>query len=804
MIKNFQNIFKNIQKQKRRKKIILSVFFVVIITFILFFIFLLPNPLFTDSYSVVVLSKNDELLGVKIAADQQWRFPATDNLNDKFIQCIVNYEDKRFFYHWGIDPLSTGRALKQNLGQKKIVSGGSTITMQTIRLMRQKKGRTYGEKFIEMFFALRLECSYSKNEILKLYAAHAPFGGNVVGIEAAAWRYFGRDQTNLSWAENAMLAVLPNAPSYINTAKNRKILKTKRDKLLKKLKTKNIISENDYLLAIDEEIPQHPQPYPMYAYHLVSRTAKKFKNTQNKINTTIDINLQKQANQIINKFNNLYKQNNINNIACLILEVSSGDALVYVGNAEFESDTPEKAVDMITAKRSTGSILKPFLYAAALSAGEILPKTLLKDTPTKIGGFSPENFDKKYDGAVHADNALSRSLNIPFVNLLKQYGIYKFLTILQKLGLKSINRNSENYGLSLVLGGAESSLWEISAAYASMARSLKYYTEHQSKYLISAYHDANYLKNNQKYENAEKTTSFLNAASIWWTFEAMSAVNRPGEEKLWQNFSSKQKVAWKTGTSFGFKDAWSVAVTPNFVVAVWVGNATGEPKAGIVGQKIAAPVLFELLNILPTYKHWFTKPYDDMLKVTICKKSGCIATADCDIVDSVFIPESGINTITCPYHKTINLDETETYLVNSDCYPFEKIIRKSWFILPPSMEYYYKNANPAYNCLPTVKEGCSEAILNSNEKIMEIIYPNQFSNVYIPINLNGDTLVAVFKVAHRNNDAEIYWFVNNKYITKTKNLHEKEFKLNPGNYTLTLIDNKGNRVSRNFVVVSRL
>jgi penicillin-binding protein 1C len=673
--------------------------------------------------------------------------------------------------------------------------------MQTIRIARKGKERTYYQKIIEVILAFRLELSYSKKEILQLYASHAPFGGNTVGIEAAAWRYFERSPEQLSWAENAMLAVLPNSPSLINTAKNREILKEKRDFLLKKLYTKNIISEEEYELAILEPIPEHPNPYPMHAYHLVNRAAKEFPNNNSKIETTIDINLQKQINEIVNIYNQRYKANHIYNIACLVLEVESGKTLAYVGNADINSETPEKAIDMIKANRSSGSILKPFLYAAALSAGEILPKTLLRDTPLRIGSFSPENFDKSFNGAVPASEALARSLNIPFVLLLKEYGIAKFIYVLKSLGLKSVNKSSEHYGLSLILGGAETSLWDICSAYASMARSLKNYNKYQSKYSKSDYHEASYIKNAELNEQEDlRDWSFLSASSIWFTFEAMSSVNRPAEEKQWRTFSSKQKISWKTGTSFGFKDAWSVAVTPDYVVGVWVGNASGEGRNGITGLRVAAPVLFDIINILPSYKNWFEIPYDDMILAPVCKQSGYLAGENCCDIDSVWISTRGINTNICPYHQKIYLDQSETFRVNSDCYPVNLMKEKSYFILPPSMEAYFINSNYWYQSLPPFLEDCSQQ-LNVSEQI-ELIYPTNLSRVLIPIEMTGDTLQAIFKVSHRNPETKVYWYIDEKYYGFTKDFHEMGFKLKPGNYTLNLMDENGYKISKKFKVIS--
>lgn len=786
----------------KKPKILLIISIIIWFLLVIAIYFALPSPLFKDPYSTVIYDNCKELLGVKISDDGQWRFPETKETSYKFEKCILNFEDKRFYYHLGVDPLAIGRAIKQNFSNKKITSGGSTITMQVIRLSRKNKSRTYFEKVVEIFLAFRLELSYSKKEILNLYASHAPFGGNTVGIDAAAWRYFERSPNELSWAENAMLAVLPNSPTMINTAKNRKILKQKRDFLLKDLFTKNIINSQEYELAILEPIPEHPNPYPMHAYHLVNRVASEHKNSSSIIETSININLQKRTNDIINLYNQRYKTNNINNIACLILEVETGNVIVYVANADINSETPEKAVDMIKAKRSTGSILKPFLYAASLSAGDILPKTLLKDIPLKIGSFSPENFDKTFDGAVPADEALSRSLNIPFVFLLKDYGIVKFIHILKSLGLNSVNKSSEYYGLSLILGGAESSLWDICSAYASMARSLKNYTKNNSNYEESDYHKATYLKD-YKFEKAEywKDWSFLSAASIWYTLEAMSSVNRPGQEKQWQTFSSKQKISWKTGTSFGFKDAWAIGLSPDYVVGAWVGNATGEGRNGITGIRVAAPVLFDVFNILPQYKSWFEFPFDDMIQAGVCRQSGYLGSEHCSDIDSIFIPAKGINSETCPYHQTVFLDESHQYRVNSSCYPIEKMRKKSYFVLPPTMETFFVQSNSFYQSLPEFLDDCSQNNqLQNNE--MEIIYPTNFSKVLIPIDIDGDTLQAIFKLAHRNPETKVYWYINAKFYGTTKDFHEMGFKLKPGNYTLNLMDENGYKISKKFKVIN--
>ncbi len=771
-----------------------------------FFILARPSKLFDDPYSMVLLDRKGEFLGARIASDGQWRFPKTQYLDNKYIICLTEFEDKRFFYHPGIDPLAFARSFHLNLKHSKKISGGSTITMQTIRLSRKNKPRTYFEKLVEVVFAVRMEISLSKDEILKLYASHAPFGGNIVGIEAASWRYFGRSPDNLSWAENAMLAVLPNSPALIHTGKNRDILKAKRDNLLKRIMEKGHISSEEYKMAILEEIPEHPHPYPMHAYHLMNRISSDHAKTgyKGKIKSSIDIKLQQQVAQITKRFNNNYRQNNINNIAAVVIEIETGEILAYIGNADFDSNAEAKDVDMVNAMRSTGSILKPLLYSAMLTEGLMMPRSMLVDIPTRISGYMPENFDQQYDGAVNADEALTKSLNIPFVRLLQTYGIGKFIHILHNSGLTGINKSADHYGLSLILGGAEASLLDITNAYAGMARSLKYYTSHDSRYSTDAYRAATYYHN--FYANHfpnDKPTDFLSASAIWHCLNTLTGVLRPETESRWQYFSSKQKIAWKTGTSFGFKDAWTVGVTPDYAVGVWVGNATGEGRPGIVGVRIAAPVFFEIINVLPAYKTWFDTPFDDMVKTSVCRTSGHIAGEYCYPTDSLYIPKNCVNTELCPYHQLFHLDNSGKFRVNADCYPVSRMQKRSYFVLPPAMEHFYMLKNPQYSKPPHFMEGCSELSEDRSKEIMEIIYPENLSNILIPVDISGDTLKVVFKAKHRNPNAEIFWHINENYYGSTKIFHEISIMLPQGEYRLSLVDNEGNISIRNFRIVGK-
>ena len=427
----------------------------------IWFWFSLPSPLFKNKTSTVVEDSDGNLLSARIAEDGQWRFPQNKHVPLKFIASIIQFEDREFYSHPGINLKAIVRAVIQNIKQKKIVSGGSTITMQVIRLSRKGKSRTIFEKAIELALALRMELTYSKQEILSLYASNAPFGTNIVGIDAASWRYFGRDAQKLSWAEAATLAVLPNAPSLIYPGRNQERLRAKRNRLLDQLLKAKIISAETCELSKKEPLPGKPHPIPQTAPHLLQRAAKEGHEGERVI-STLDGHLQERVNEIIENHHKILKANEIHNACAIILDVETGNVLTYVGNTdntgkpEYESD-----VDVINAPRSTGSILKPFLFASMLNDGELLSTTLIPDIPTQIAGYAPQNYNQTFDGGVPAKRALARSLNIPAVRMLQNYGIEKFNYNLKKFGMTTLTYTPDHYGLSVILGGAEGKLWDI-------------------------------------------------------------------------------------------------------------------------------------------------------------------------------------------------------------------------------------------------------------------------------------------------------------------------------------------------------
>lgn len=538
-----------------KHKFKLSIAFILLVWYTL----CLPKQLFDVPYSTVIESSDGRLLDAHIASDDQWRFPAVDSVPPyKYKKSVLQYEDAHFYSHPGFNPVSIVKAFKENINAGKVVRGGSTITQQVIRMARNKD-RKYYEKFIELIWATRLELRLSKEEIIELYASHAPYGGNVIGLDMASWRYFGRKPHELSWAESATLAVLPNAPGLIYPGKRESQLREKRDALLLKLKEENIIDDMDYELAVSESVPTRDFRVPQLAPHLLNRANKQY-GTQ-KIRTTIDYQMQETVNRIVQNHHHILKQNGINNLAMLVLDIENQSVSAYVGNAPTTREH-QKDVDIITAPRSTGSVLKPFLYATMLDNGELLPHSLVKDVPTVINGYNTQNFDKTYSGAVPGSQALSRSLNVPAVRMLRDHGVSRFYDKLQDLGQSNINRGAGTYGLSLIIGGGESSLWDMSHAYLSMATILKDYTKTSSEYDQNVMNELHYvIDDGDAFAKADlKTTpNIYGAGSIYHTFEAMKEVNRPEGEEIWHFFNPNHNMAWKTGTSYGNRDAWAIA-----------------------------------------------------------------------------------------------------------------------------------------------------------------------------------------------------------------------------------------------------
>ncbi|MCK5136877.1 MAG: penicillin-binding protein 1C [Bacteroidales bacterium] len=773
---------------------LVSLLFVAVIFWII-----LPDPLFDDPLSTVVYDRSGELLGARVAEDGQWRFPVSDSIPGKYKQALILYEDRYFYFHPGINPASMARALYRNIREGKVVNGGSTITMQVMRMARNNRDRNVLQKLIESLLAIRFELSATKEEILLCYASNAPFGGNVVGLEAASWRYFGTEPTNLSWAESSLLAVLPNAPSLIHPGRNRDLLKQKRDRLLIKLYKSGSVDSLTCALARKEPLPRRPFPLPDHAGHITDYFMTHQPGARH--NTTLKADLQSRAGEVARGHSRVLSQNEVHNLACLVMEVETGDVLAYIGNTmSDDGNTHGNHVDVIRAPRSTGSILKPLLFAGMMDRGLLLPGSLLPDVPVQYDGYSPKNFNRGYEGAVPAYQALERSLNVPSVFMLKRFGVEPFLNLLENLGFTTFPYSQEHYGLSLILGGAEATLWELAGVYGTLARLLNHYNETDGNYFNTDLHMPHLLDDGSGDWIPENPLEqgVISAGSVYLTFESMVRVNRPEEISLWYLMDSSSPIAWKTGTSFGFRDAWAIGITPEYLVAVWAGNADGEGRPGLTGLLAAAPVMFDLFDLLPGTT-WFDKPADELSKAVVCSKSGYLAGIHCPSTDTVEVFSGGMNTRVCPYHRLVHLTHNGAFRVNSSCVKISDMKSEPWFVLPPLMEWYYKKKDPSYRVLPPVMEGCD----HEEKGDMEIVYPLTGSMVVIPVELDGSKGKMVMEVAHRSAETEIYWHVNDRFIGTTHQYHRLAIDLEPGRHHLTVVDNRGNSASVDFRVLDK-
>jgi penicillin-binding protein 1C len=744
--------------------------------------------------SSAIYDADGKLLAASVADDGQWRLPESA-VPDRVGKAMIAFEDRRFYAHPGVDPLALARAVAINALRGRVISGGSTITMQTARLLEKNPPRTLAQKAREAVIALTLEARHSKKDILSLYAANAPFGGNVVGIEAASWRYFNRPPDALSWAEAATLAVLPNQPSLVRPGSNRDVLKAKRDRLLNELYRRGCFDRGILGLSLDEPLPDEPYPLPSLAPHYLNR----FRG-EGRVVTDIDRGLQRNLVRVLERWSSRFALRGIDNAAAIALDTKTGAILAYVGNTGMGRDGGRTAdVDVVISRRSSGSVLKPFLFAGMLDSGLLLPDQLVTDIPTRIGSYKPENNLPDYLGAVRAGEALSRSLNVPAIRELRDYGIAHFLDLLRRSGFTTLSRTADEYGLPLVLGGGEVTLEETTRAYAALMNRAAGAEK-------GAFTGADKpVPASQSSRASLKSRSFpespVSRGAAWLTLEALLYGVRPEDESLWQSFASARKIAWKTGTSYGNRDAWAIGTTPAYTVGIWIGNATGEGRPELKSITTAAPVLFDVFSILPA-TDWPAFPEKDLEPVRVCARSGYLAGPECAETTSSLKPRTATSGAPCPYCKRVSLTpDGKWQAVAGDLTgAFEGSLPRteSRFVLPPQIEYWYRKHDSGYRPLPPWIPG---HVGDSSKPDLFIVFPEPRSRVFIPKNIEGQKESIVLEARHRNNSEILYWDIDGEFIGETQYFHELTASPPPGKHRLTVTDSRGNRDSRSFEVL---
>lgn len=777
---------------KRTVKIIGGIFLFFILLYI---IVPLPDPLFEQNYSTVVTDENGEILRAFLNTDQQWHFPPQTDLPvpEKLKHAVLQFEDRYFYQHPGVNPVSLVRALVRNISAGKVKSGASTLSMQVIRLAFKRK-RTVLNKLLEIFQALKLEINYSKEDIFKMYVDHAPYGGNIVGYYAASMKYFNRPPHQLTWSQAATLAVLPNAPGLISPLMNREHLIDKRNGLLNTLLEEKIIDAETCGASLTEPVRGEVESFFLNAPHLARALQSRYGSESRFIRTTILKKYQVPVEGMMKTHLSYLGSMGVRNGAAIVVETATGNVRVYVGSQDFFDSGSGGQVDGVIAPRSSGSILKPFLYALSMDEGLILPPTVIRDVPSYFGAFSPSNADKRYGGLVTAKEALIRSLNVPAVRLLNAYGLYKFYIFLKSAGVSTIFRQPDEYGLTLVLGGAETTLYDLAMLYRGLGNGGKFSRlrifpgDGGEDYVSPGYGGAR----------------LFSAGASWLTLNVLKELKRPGAEYYWEQYRNQFPIAWKTGTSYGQRDGWAVGVSPSWTIAVWVGNFDGEGNPNISGAQCAAPLMLDIFNFLPkSYeKSWFHRPAGDLMPVTLCMDTGFLAGPDCERTFTVDSPGVKIPLRRCPFHKGIYVTTGpgKKYEVCSLCWEPGKYHKEKKLIYPPDVTQYLRESGVVVSGVPSHKKNCPG--LDEGNPI-QIIYPVPNARLLIPREFGGDLQGVTFTVAHRVSGRKVFWYIDNVYRGVTVGRHKMAFQLSVGSHRLEVVDSEGNRAKRQFSILYR-
>lgn len=705
---------------------------------------------FQSRYSKVLYDKKGAILSVFLNDEEQWHIKANE-IPPRLKIAVINYEDKNFYSHFGVDFLALARAFVNNFSSNQR-SGASTLTMQTIKLW-DKKERTYFNKFEELIQSLALDRALSKDEILNLYLSNAPYGGNLVGFEAAILFYFDKNPKDLTWAQSALLAVLPNQPGLINLEKNKAKLLAKRNTLLTKLYERKLIPKDLYELSLKEPLPSFKA-----RKNIAAHLALKLLNDKNKeVISSIDKEIQLKFEAKAKEFSLGLKQKGIDNLAFILVDTKTRKVLAYVGSQDFYDLNKLGQINGAVAKRSVGSTLKPFLYALSIDEGLIAPESILLDVPTFFSNFNPQNANKKYYGLISADEALQRSLNVPFVSLLQNYGYEKFFYKLKDF-LAFKDEDYKRYGLSLILGTKEFTLEDMTKLYLGLAN-------------YGQLSELSFLRD----ENLSGIKTMFSKASAYLTLQSMKNLQREGLK----SYDRQKIISWKTGTSYGRKDAWAMGVTPKYTLGVWVGNFSGEANANLYGVSIAGDLLFELLGLLSETNLEFNPP-DDLINIKLdsITKYRYDKDLNTSFIQALYPKEAKILQLSPFLKRVYEFNGKELNSLDKN-FRYAKAVTK---------------LNLPINALTFLQQ---ENLKFKSQKSVKIIYPKENLKLILAKDLSGKRGLIV-RVANLNNE-KLFWYLNQKSIYEGWD-KSRLLDLKKGKYSLFIISQSGQSDALSFEV----
>ncbi|MBQ7594985.1 MAG: penicillin-binding protein 1C [Synergistaceae bacterium] len=577
---------------------------------------------------------NGKLFHVRLSPDSEWQIPVNLDEMGKWLPIVaVNAEDGRFYRHVGIDLLSMLRAVTQDLTRGRVISGASTITSQVIRLAvseREKRKRTPLTKIREFIMALKLERQISKAKILECYLNLAPFGGNIRGVQAASLIYFGKSASQISPGEACLLIGMLKGPTLYRPDTRPISAKKRRDEIISLMEHKKVFTHDEARRAYLEDLPRRKFDLPARAWHYSELLFSQNPGHSHRFDTTLNLEAQTKLEAILRESLNDFPQDIT--LSAGIVDNNTAELISWVGNARFSYNNDASSwVDCGRAPRSPGSTLKPFAYLAAIDDGILTPSTLLADTSTAFSGRAPRNFDLQYRGAVTARVALSESLNAPAVRVLRFTGNDKILSLMREAGLRHLTQSAQYYGDSLILGGCDITLLEELEAFTSIA-------------------SLGVHRNLKLLQNSSQTSERIASEAGCWLVSDMLKYN--GELSLLARgtLGTKWRVALKTGTSYGLRDAWAAAWTPDYTVVVWAGNPNGSSWQGLIGARASAPVAMKILRVISPKSTWYENP-DGLILRKVCSLSGKPPTALCPSVKVDWAIDGVTQTFPCDMHS---------------------------------------------------------------------------------------------------------------------------------------------------------
>jgi penicillin-binding protein 1C len=767
-----------IHKLKANKKKLYFSTLLIVLPVFLFFILNLIFPLKINiPYSQIILAEDGSVLHTSLSRDDKWRMKTElSEIVPQLREAFLYKEDRYFYYHPGFNPLAISRALLNNIIYGKKTSGASTITMQVARLLEPKK-RTYGSKMIELFRAIQLEIRFNKEEILQLYINLVPYGGNIEGVKSASVLYFGRLPNRLSLAQITALTIVPNRPTSLRPGTNNERIKTERNKWLLRFKEDQIFPLSDIETALSEPLEIKRLKAPKEIPHLANRLARQYPKLDI-VRTCINKTIQQRTENISYNYIQRIKQKHINNAAVLILDNQTMEVKAYIGSPDFFDSEHAGQVDGVRAVRSPGSALKPLVYAMGFDNGNITPKSILNDVPTNFDGYAPENFDKKFNGKVSVETALSFSLNVPAVKMLEEITVPRFVQKLKKVGFKKVIKEEHQLGLSAILGGCGVTLEEMTGLYSAFANSGKAF-------------QLRYLKTESKTEKAQ----LISPMAAYMVTDILIQITRPDLPNNYMNTYHMPLIAWKTGTSYGRRDAWSIGYNKKYTVAVWVGNFSGEGVPELTGADIATPLLFEIFNTIDynSTNNWFFKPNDLKFRF-VCPETGNLPGEYCEhtIVD-YYIPNIS-SAEKCEHLKPVYISANNRYSYCNECLPEGGYKKKIYPNLNAALIDYYTSKGINFEAIPEHNPRCSRIHESNAPKIISPVNNKEY------IVEKDDPAEIALKCTVHNEVKKVFWYVNNEFY-KEAFAYEKLFiKPTEGKIKISCSDDKGRNTDISIVV----